>query len=476
MIFLPALHGWAQHQMDRSGPPPFTINDVFAQIGAQVPEFGGMFVDADKDTLYIYVVGGRAALVPQLDLALTGVLGSDRPHQSRIEVLEAQYSFRDLKAWHDVLTPRVLSLKGAVFTGIDQRNNRIEVGIQRLGLAPQVLVLLQQFGVPRDAVNISVTPPANPRKPTLAPSDESANQQPPVITLRSKIRPLVGGIQISRRDPDNVLKYCTLGFYAVRRTSQEASRGFVTNSHCTNVQGGVEDTNYWQPSPPDLNGIGIEAVDPCYWWWAGGAYPMEDPPCESPPHNPPYPLWCPEDHACRLSDSAFVRLQVAALGGDIRFRNGFIARPTNEDTINWDPPNTFFRIVGERTYLNVGDLVSKVGQSTGWTRGMITRVCVNLNVVDEDYTLICQNQSDLDLSNGDSGAAVFQCLGNTGPVDCRNAPVTDNSIDVNLVGLVWGGEGTFSPIGSRSDDTVTGVQNGAHELDTMFQKCGVGRC
>jgi hypothetical protein len=435
-----------------------------------------MFVDADKDTLYVYMVGGRTALLPQLDLALTQVLGPERPRESRIEILPAQYSFVDLKSWHDRLSPRVLSLKGAVFTGIDQRNNRIEVGVERLDVAPQVLVIRQQFGIPRDAVTVSVTPPVHLKTQTLAPADESANQQPPVNTLQSKIRPLVGGIQIALRQGNGSLGACTLGFYAVRVSTQEPTPGFVTNSHCTKIEGGVDATTYWQPRPPpDSNGIGIETVDPCYWWWAGGAYPVETPPCESPPHNPPYPLWCPQDHACRLSDSAFVRLQVIAPGGDIKFKNGFIARPTAEDTINWDPPNTFFRIVGERTFLTVGDLVSKVGRSTGWTRGKVTFVCRNTNTGGA-YTFICVNQADFDVESGDSGGPVFECLKDGKPVDCDGAPVTDGNIDVNLLGDLFTQQGSFSPIGSARDDTVTGIQNGAHELDTLFRKCGVGRC
>ena len=44
-----------------------------------------------------------------------------------------------------------------------------------------------------------------------------------------------------------------------------ADSGFVTNSHCTTVQGGVEGTQYFQPtSTIDSVAIGSELADPSY--------------------------------------------------------------------------------------------------------------------------------------------------------------------------------------------------------------------
>jgi hypothetical protein len=50
-------------------------------------------------------------------------------------------------------------------------------------------------------------------------------------TLRDQVRPIVGGLQIN--SPGFL---CTLGFNAVRA----AQNTFITNSHCTNKQGGTE--------------------------------------------------------------------------------------------------------------------------------------------------------------------------------------------------------------------------------------------
>ncbi len=53
---------------------------------------------------------------------------------------------------------------------------------------------------------------------------------------------------------------CTLGFHV----SRDFSPGFVTNSHCSNVQGGVEGTEYFQPTVTAANFIGTEVMDPPY--------------------------------------------------------------------------------------------------------------------------------------------------------------------------------------------------------------------
>jgi hypothetical protein len=465
-VMLPSVLSAAQPSGSEGEPAMVgfvTANDVFAEVGRRVPGFGGMWVDEDRDTLYIYMLPGGQSRAADLNKSITEVLGSNRPRQTRLEVVQGQYAFLQLKEWHDRISPLVLAIPGAVLTAIDQAANRLKVGVVKVALEPEIEAVLSQMDVPRDAVNIEETVPR-----VEAVRVEPSDALPAAVTLQSRIRPLVGGIQIALRQ--GTLKACTLGFYAERNNGSEFVRGFVTNSHCTRVEGGNDATTYWQPKPPpESTKIGVETVDPCFW------FPSRTPPTFPPGCTPEVPpLFCPVGRACRLSDSAFARLEIAP-GGDMSFKKGFIARPTAEDDLDWDPPDTFFKIVGERTFLTVGDSVSKVGRSTGWTRGKVKTVCANINT-SAPYTFICQNETDLDVSVGDSGAPVFECLGDTGPVDCKDAPVLDKAINVNLVGILFTTQGTFSPIGSIRDDTVSGVQNGAHELDSLIKKCAVGRC
>ena len=76
------------------------------------------------------------------------------------------------------------------------------------------------MGIPREACTIT-------------------EEQPISLFLRTRRRPLRGGLQINFGG-----FLCTLGFVAVR----QGITGFVTNSHCTNTQGGVEGTVDHQPT------------------------------------------------------------------------------------------------------------------------------------------------------------------------------------------------------------------------------------
>src|SRR3974377_1030947 len=115
IAFVIALLGWciaplaqrnAVAQDGQNQPAPAaTIDDVFAEVGSRIPAFGGIFVDDEKDTLYVYMVPGEAGDLPTLDRAITAVVGDERPPQQRLEVLVGQYTFRQLKDWDDRMSP-----------------------------------------------------------------------------------------------------------------------------------------------------------------------------------------------------------------------------------------------------------------------------------------------------------------------------------------------------------------------------------
>src|SRR5207247_10221848 len=66
----------------------------------------------------------------------------------------------------------------------------------------------------------------------------------------------------------------------------KGQRGFLTNSHCTNTQGGIEATPGFQTKNNNADLIGTETVDPPYFTEASNSE-------------------CPGDQKCRYSDSAF---------------------------------------------------------------------------------------------------------------------------------------------------------------------------
>lgn len=328
-----------QCQEPDPSPSVITVNDLLAEVGRTAPGFGGMFVDEKKDTLYVFMVDGGPDSAAAVDRAITEVLGSDRPSQTRIEVLQAQFTFVQLKDWHDQMSIRVLAIPGTVLTAIDQARNRLLVGVETLAIEPDISTELGALGVPREAVTIEEMP-GGPESPSDSLESQVEEAPGDDLTLRSKIRPLVGGIQIYKDKAG--AGACTLGFIAVKELSGKTEAGFVTASHCTDTKGGVEGTKSYQPmarekekpeEPPPLipaNQIGLEKLDPCYWTSKGAPFPDG---CKPPPKKPTPE--CPADkdpkpgqipRHCRYSDSAFFVFAKDA-EGDITNKIGLIARP-----------------------------------------------------------------------------------------------------------------------------------------------------
>jgi len=371
---------------------PETLDDLFAAIAKQVPAFGGMFID-EQDNLAIYLTDLSPSVVIAVEAAIRDVFGADEHLLQRpMRMLQGQYGFLQLKDWYDRMAPEVLALPGVVLTDIDEAKNRLAIGIETLGMQSQAESLLARLSIPLEAVNIEETKPVE-------------------FELRNHRRPLVGGLQIQINN--FIGSFCTLGVIATRGGVQ----GFVTNSHCTSIRGGVEGTVYHQPSPrliiTNQNRVGLEVADPTYF-------------TGSP---------CPSGRRCRYSDSAFVRVPHPS-GPSVTVSKGFIARPAL-GSFTWNGTDRF-RITSELLTGNpiVGTAVTKVGRTTGRTSGTVTRACVSINVLNTNITLLCQNEASYSSSPGDSGSPVFQIT---------NSPSTN---DVRIIGIHWGSGGAFSSTGT----------------------------
>ena len=96
-------------------------------------------------------------------------------------------------------------------------------------------------------------------------------------------------------------------------------------------------------------------------------------------------------------------------------------------TITADAPSSNFAI---------GEVVNKVGRTTGWSQGPVGATCVDVNVSGSDITQLCQTIVVATVGAGDSGSDVFT-IG------------TGNN--VTLDGVLWGGSSNgkvfvFSPL------------------------------
>ncbi|HKP48861.1 MAG TPA: hypothetical protein VJU17_02515, partial [Gemmatimonadales bacterium] len=229
-----------------------------------------------------------------------------------------------------------------------------------------------------------------------------------VASLQNVVdRPVRAGVQINF--PGFL---CSVGFNA----TSGSQKSFVTASHCTTTQGGVESTPYWQPlqsSQPTQ--IATEVDDPAYRKNIAG---------------------CPKGKMCRYSDAS----RAAYLNGANQAL-GKIARTSGANNGSLEITGTFTITADDCATrggcLTVGTTVNKVGRTTGWTAGAITNTCVNTGVQGTRFAQLCQSFVSAGVGGGDSGSDVFQLSGTA----------------VKLAGVLWGGNsgGTqfvFSPLGN----------------------------
>ncbi len=361
---------------------------MFDDVATQVPGFGGMYLEGN--ILKVYLTD--PTLMVSAGSVITSVFGADRIPAGGIQVIRGNYGFHQLSAWSNKLGA-VFNIPGVVYTDIDERANRLTVGVENQGVAASVQGMVSSVGIPQGVVNIVTAEPIYDQ-----------------VTLQDQVRPIQGGLQIQF---SNFL--CSISYNAVRG----GTAGFVTASHCTDVQGGVESTLYYQPLTAGNTFIGTETADPLYsraTCQAAGVH---------------------GNHICRYSDTSFEQLATG-----VTESLGSIEQTSSVNSGSLTIAGSF-RVTSEGPSL-VGQTVNKVGRTTGWSQGQVTNTCVNTGVSGSKIVQLCQDWVSATVGPGDSGSGVFA--------------ITSGS-DVQLRGTLWGGNGAgtvfvYSPIANiqRSDE------------------------
>ncbi|HEY7614930.1 MAG TPA: hypothetical protein VH764_18185 [Gemmatimonadales bacterium] len=368
---------------DKAGFAPIQQPDDPVALVRGVPGFGGFFLDRDgAPTVYLRDASARA----QVERALRPWLISQGVGPAAFQVRRATYDWASLERWQGRATGTALAMQGVIYVDADEARNRVTIGVERGMAAAQVRSAVARFGVPSAAVVVEESAPVR----LLA-------------TLQERARPVVAALQINfDPDPDVPGSFvCTIGFNAIRN----GQRSFVTNSHCTNAQGGNQSTPYWQPNRGVApTRIATEVADPAYTTGIPG---------------------CPPGRRCRRSDAARARYASGATS-----TLGRIARTSGVNNGSLTIAGNF-RITAEGSAA-FGQQVHKIGRTTGWTLGEVRGTCVNTNVGGTDITQLCQAWVGAGAGPGDSGSPVFRRQG-TGS-------------NVTLLGIMWGG--TTLPDGS----------------------------
>ncbi len=350
-----------------------------AGLARSVPGFGGLYLDAGVPTVYLTDPRQRGLV----ERALGGYARGLGLAPAAIRVRQGRYDYQTLDRWFRRVSGEAFTVAGVVFVDLDEAANRVLIGVEHAAAGSSARGVAARLGVPAEAVTVR----------EVAPIHFAA-------TLRDHVRPVVAGLQINFG-----FFVCTLGFNATSGTQSS----FVTASHCTDRQGGTEGTAYFQPLASTAGSfIGTEVDDPVYF--RDGV--------------------CPRGRKCRFSDASR-----AAYAPGVDFALGGIARTSGPNNGSLEITGTF-RIVNEGASV-VGDVVNKIGRTTGWTQGAVTNTCVDTGVFGSNIVQLCQTFVSAGVGGGDSGSDVFALKG--------------GGSRVTLLGVLWGGSGdgtlfVYSPI------------------------------
>src|SRR5262245_7946759 len=373
---------------------PASLDDQFVEIATKVPGFAGAYYEMDG-SLIVNLVDMK-----QEDAAKAAVAAMVKPppkpddpdaagrrqaelgvkdQSGVVKTVQVRNDFLKLQSWR-LQARDSLDLPGTVLVDVDERRNSVVVGVEKPDQIDQVKAFLAKKGLPGDGVVVEVREGIKP-----------------LVTLRDRVRPVDGGLQVAFAG-----YLCTLGFNAFSANI----RSYVVNSHCTDTRNGVDFTNHYQNTNAGANYIGYEYRDPPLWSCFGGT------------------------RRCRYSD--------AALGAYNYYTPsdlGQIARTTYwgraAGSITIDPARPNFQIRAEKAFPLGGEMLEKMGRTTGWTWGLVTNTCVDTNVLATNITMLCQDWVSGGSNNGDSGSPVFRW-------GYGNQLFGTN---VELFGILWGGNG-----------------------------------
>ncbi len=383
---------------------PHTIRDEFAAMSGRVPGgFGGLLFDEDGVLTVVLVdpashVAARAVLEnePLVRARRDGPNGARFAVQGA-RIRQGEYSYGALHDWYETLLV-ALDITPTQ-SGISVRRNRVVVGIAKEEHRANVDAAIRDAGIPREAVAVELVADVHL-----------------LNSVTDRHRPVPGGVRNQWRFTHwffgDTTVTCTIGPNVLRL----GQRGFVVPSHCTRNPRQVDwndITHYWQalwhqwPSYPgsSINRIGNEAIDPSVF------------PCSLNP-----------DFGCRHSDAA-----LGLYRDVVEFEYARIARPASRNTgaLSLSSSNPRFFINSAWDWSVDGEVLEKVGQTTGWSGGQVVDGCINITPASGGTptgpTMLCQMIVDAFAKGGDSGSPVFRII---------------YGGSVELRGMVWAGIST----------------------------------
>lgn len=398
-----------------AGPTPVSSagdapRSISARVATRVHEFGGAYIDGHGDlTVYLTDLSSE----PSARRALANELLASGRATPGMHMRAARYTYADLWRWKNALRP-LLTSAGVAMLAVDERANRVRIETSD-NTAALVTRWVLRLGVPLAAVEIEAT-----ARIVEAGSVDGGQ------------RPAIGGLRIAGFFEQTSITYTIICSYGlnVRDFADTVHHYMVVASHCVQHSppvGGYIGANVYQPDTTALRANLIGSVYRNPLFLSGGT--------------------CPTGAFCRASDAALVRIApgVTTTLGAVARPLGRVFLPQIYGPTTIDPSQPTFQLAGYSEAL-VGDTVDKVGSSTGWTGGVVTAVCADVNI--GGYIRTCSGVVSGGAGLGDSGAPVmYKNARQRYYVEGIVYGLTDNGPDG-----VSGHQYYFSPWQSVSDD------------------------
>ncbi len=380
-----------------SGAPHFAPNTASDQLAKDVPGFGGAFVADGVLNVYLTPDANTAQGQATARSAVSSLFAAGHRPEMPIKFLSAKYSFTQLRTWENALKNYFQRL-GVRTAQVDERANGFKISLSSSAAEQALRAQLAALGIPTEIVVSKVGGPVVP-----------------LTDLNWQVRPAGGGLRIHAlfNYQGSAYNYgCTYGFNA-QIDDGSGTRYMVTNSHCVQPDGtlgGFDGAQVAQPDSDTSMLIGIVTANPPA---QGGI------------------VGCAAGDVCRESDAVLVQANEASFpvsAWDI----GGIARTTYRGTGPNSSGSTTINgritISNASTVFFAGDVLEKIGATTGWTAGTVTGTCVYGATPIPGTTArngrMCNGVVAAGSNHGDSGSPVFW---------------QDTNGKYHLMGILWGG-------------------------------------
>lgn len=361
---------------------PITIDDKFVKVNEKLAGFGGLYFD-DNGDLNIYLTNPNGQGL--VKAALNHAFGdneienmSPRTHRNfkgkptlpinKFRIIKAKYNFKQLHDWKK-LSDNVFSIDSVISTDIDDRNNRITIGVTDLSQENLIRDYIDSLGIPQEALTI---------KQQQQRVNHNHNWSP--TTLQGANNTLRGGLYIKGSSGSN----CSMGPRVIATHNNEEYIGFLTNSHCTTTRGVTDGDTFTQGG----RYVGTEQID-----------------------IPSFS--CLGNNTCYNTDAVFVgTVNGEGVEGTVKGEH-FHTIGLNDGSINLHK-NHKLKQAGWGDNAVIGAIMDKVGRKSGWTYGKVYEICFDVRASNDNSIIRCSNAVKR-LNNtykmslgGDSGAPVFK--------------------------------------------------------------------